>query len=97
MNIRVTKCKWCNEPIFNPDIDKQPRSDKQFCSASHRAKYHRWLTGIKKQYRVASAAIRELSRYLAHVEAREVAATHMIELEKTIKAELSWHRVQRVK
>lgn len=97
MNIAVTRCKWCGELLFDSSQERQPRSDKQFCSANHRARYSQWLTRIKTHEERATKAIKELAEYLQHPNAQQAALESMVRLSELMKKEQAWAGVKAVR
>lgn len=97
MIIQVTRCLWCGEMLLELDSPKQPRSDKKFCNAKHRASYHRWFKNIKKHEAAALVSIGHLADYLQHPIAQETAVGAMVRLRERVTSELAWAGVKAVR
>lgn len=97
MNIIVTRCKWCGELLFDGAGERQPRSDKQFCTSVHRARYHQWLRAIKKHEATATKSIKALAEYLQHPAAQATALESMVRLSELMAQEQAWAGVKAVR
>lgn len=64
--LKIDRCSWCDAPIVQKAGERQVRSDKKFCCASHRMAFNRWLKNIQKRERQATKAIESLGMYLQH-------------------------------
>ena len=87
------KCAWCARHLSDPDIERQARSDKKFCNASCRGKFHRWKKGLAKHEAQAQRAIDALAGYLDHPIAQQDAARALVGLRKHIENSARIHGV----
>jgi len=97
MNIVVSRCQWCGELLLNSSETRQARSDKKFCSTSHRAKFHRWFKNIQKHEAAAIVAIGFLADYLQHPTAQHDAVAAMVRIREKVGQEMSWAGVKAVR
>jgi len=83
----IFRCAWCGEHLADPNSERQARSDKKFCNASCRGKYHRWHRHLETECNRASKAIKHMAEYLQHPMAQQEAAAKLIQLRELIKSE----------
>lgn len=95
--MQVYKCTWCGTHLLQEGDIRQPRSDKRFCCAAHRVKFHRWLKNLNALMVKMSHDIDEMTKYLDHPQAREQAAKHLSTARQHIDHNLADAGVRRVR
>lgn len=95
--MQVYKCWWCSVHLSEPGDLRQPRSDKKFCCAAHRAKYSRWLAALHREQKALDAAIWRISKYLDHPMAREDAIHYLVDGKQKIEFNLRGAGVKAVR
>lgn len=92
----VFKCAWCAKHLIEPTGLRQTRSDKRFCDASCRGKYHRWKKRLQKLQLQAITAVNLIEPYLEHEAARPDAVAAMKAIRDRSIGHLAWHGVKGV-
>jgi len=97
MRLPINRCLMCNDILFVGEGQRQPRSDKIFCSSLCRGRYNRWLHNLHKHEAKATAAIKAIAEYLQHAQAQEQAAGTLARLDRLLKVEARANGLRGVK
>lgn len=91
MQIKVFKCEWCGAHLLEPGSERQPRSDKKFCSKVCRGKYRTWLKRLTVRQERAVKAIEEIAEYLQHPAAQPRAVSALVTIREMIDREAAYN------